>query len=64
VFGHADIGLREFWRVPFLRTKNWCGHLRHARRQRREIAALKNELRRTGQGSAGGAAQLIRADGA
>jgi uncharacterized integral membrane protein len=33
-------------------------------RQRREIAALKNELRRTGQGSAGGAAQLIRADGA
>ena len=33
-------------------------------RQRREIAALKSELRRSGRGSAEGAAQLIRADGA
>ena len=33
-------------------------------RQRREISALKSELRRYGRGSAGGAAQLIRADGA
>ena len=33
-------------------------------RQRREIAALKSELRQSGRGSAGGAAQLIRADGA
>jgi len=33
-------------------------------RQRREIAVLKGELRRSGRGSAEGAAQLIRPDGA
>ena len=33
-------------------------------RQRREIAALKRELRQIAKGSAGGAAQWIRADGA
>lgn len=33
-------------------------------RQRREITALKSELRRSGRGSSEGAAQLIRADGA
>ena len=33
-------------------------------RQRREISALKSELRRYGRGNAEGAAQLIRADGA
>ncbi len=33
-------------------------------RQRREIAALKRELRQIAQSGAGGAAQLIRADGA
>lgn len=32
-------------------------------RQRREIAALKRELRQKPQGGAEGAAQLIRADG-
>ena len=33
-------------------------------RQRREISALKSELRRSGRGSPEGAARLIRADGA